>query len=192
MTPRVPPLPAAVLADPGRVGAPPLTGTITVSAYDPAWPARFEQHRTTILGTLGARALAVEHVGSTAVPGLPAKDRVDIDLIIADPADEDAYVPALTAAGYTLRTRDPDWYEHRCLWNDGHTVNVHVFGPDCDEHLRHLIFRDRLRTHPADRDRYAAAKIRSAESNPHDMPAYVHQKSAVIIDILRRAGLTEG
>jgi GrpB-like predicted nucleotidyltransferase (UPF0157 family) len=92
------------------------------------------------------------------VPGLAAKNRLDIDLIVADPADEPSYVPALEPAGYVLRTRDPDWYEHRCLWTHDHGVNLHVSGPDCDEHLRHLIFRDWLRDHPDDRDRYAAEK----------------------------------
>src|SRR3954451_23758095 len=80
---------------------------ITISPYDPDWPVRYQRAEARIRAALGDRAQAVEHVGSTAVPGLAAKDRVDIDLIVADPADEDAYVPALSAAGYTLRTREP-------------------------------------------------------------------------------------
>ncbi|MEV6849677.1 GrpB family protein, partial [Actinoplanes sp. NPDC051411] len=137
----------------------------------------------------GARALAVEHVGSTAVPGLAAKDRVDIDLIVADPADEDAYVPALSAAGLTLASREPHWYGHRCLWTETHDANVHVFGPDCDEHLRHLVFRDWLRAHPADRDRYAACKLAAAAAHPLSMARYVAAKAGTIVDILTRAGL---
>jgi GrpB-like predicted nucleotidyltransferase (UPF0157 family) len=163
---------------------------ITVSAYDPGWPARFAQAEKRIRAALGERVLALEHIGSTAVPGLAAKDRVDIDLIVADPAAEDDYVPALAAAGFTLRTREPHWYEHRCLWSDDHDVSVHVFGPDCDEHLRHLILRDQLREHPADRERYAAEKHRVAADHPLSMSQYVHGKAAVIVDILRRAGLS--
>jgi GrpB-like predicted nucleotidyltransferase (UPF0157 family) len=161
---------------------------VTISDYDPAWPLLFAAQETLIRAALGPRALAVEHVGSTAVPGLPAKDRLDIDLIVADPADEDAYVPALTAAGYTLRTREPHWYEHRCLWTEGHTANLHVFAPDGDEYLRHLIFRNWLRTHPDDRARYAATKHHAAATTP-TIIEYVAAKSTVIIDILRRAGL---
>jgi GrpB-like predicted nucleotidyltransferase (UPF0157 family) len=166
-----------------------VTRPITISPYDPGWPVRYRREEDRIRFALGERALAVEHVGSTAVPGLAAKDRVDIDLIVADPADEDAYVPALTAVGYTLRTREPHWYEHRCLWTDDHDVTLHVFGPDCDEHLRHLIFRDWLRAHPDDRDRYAAHKHDVAAEHPLSMAHYVAGKAGVIVDILRRAGL---
>ena len=115
-----------------------VTRPIQVSPYDPGWPERYRAAEARIRAALGDRALAVEHVGSTAVPGLAAKDRVDVDLIVADPAAEGDYVPALETAGFALRTREPHWYEHRCLWTANHDVSVHVFGPDCDEHLRHL------------------------------------------------------
>jgi len=134
-------------------------------------------------------ALAVAHVGSTAVPGLPAKNRLDIDLIVADPEDEQRYVPALEEIGYALRRRDPDWYGHRCLWTDDHRQNLHVFGPDCDEYLRHLIFRDWLRTHPEDRDWYAAEKRRCAEANRWDYVGYNRGKTATVVAILKKAGL---
>jgi len=166
-----------------------VTKPITVSPYDPNWPVRFTREETRIRAALEGRARTVEHVGSTAVPGLPAKDRIDIDLIVADPADEDDYVPALSAVGYTLRTREPHWYEHRSLWTGAHDVNLHVFGPDCDEHLRHLVFRDWLRGHPDDRDRYAACKHEAAARHPLSMANYVHSKASVIIEILKRAGL---
>ncbi len=170
-----------------------VTKPITISPYDPSWPVRYQREERRIRAVLGGRALAIEHVGSTAVPGLAAKDRIDIDLIVADPADEKAYVPELTAAGYTLRTREPHWYEHRCLWTDNHEVNLHVFGPDCDEYLRHVIFRDWLRDHPADRDRYEAQKHQSATEHPMSMAHYVHSKAAAVVEILKRAGLaTEG
>jgi GrpB-like predicted nucleotidyltransferase (UPF0157 family) len=166
-----------------------VTKPIEISPYDPAWPARYAVYESRIRSALGASALAVAHVGSTAVPGLPAKDRIDIDLIVADPADESAYVPALAAVGFTLRTREPHWYEHRCLWTDSHDANVHVFGPDCDEYLRHVIFRDWLRTHPSDRELYAACKLKSAAENPLSLGRYVAGKAPVIVEILIRAGL---
>ncbi|HEY1484453.1 MAG TPA: GrpB family protein [Micromonosporaceae bacterium] len=195
---RVPPLPPpatyftpdqlAARAVGGRPAQP--TTKITLDDYDPEWPKLFEVEAVRIRSALGPSALAIEHVGSTAVPGLAAKRRLDIDLIVADPADESAYVPVLEPAGYFLRSRDPEWYEHRCLWTEDHGVNLHVFGPDCDEHLRHLIFRDWLRAHPADRDRYEAEKRRVAEEHPWDAAEYINQKAGVIIDILRSAGLS--
>jgi len=166
-----------------------VTEPIRISAYDPGWPARYLREEARIRAALGELALAVEHVGSTAVPGLAAKDRLDIDLIVADPADEDAYVPALSAAGYALATREPHWYEHRCLWTANHDVTLHVFGPDCDEHLRHLVFRDWLRTHPEDRARYAARKHEVAADHPMSMARYISGKAPVIVEILERAGL---
>lgn len=195
---RLPPLPPpSVPLTPGQMAAravgdrpAEVTAAITLTAYDPEWPAKFAREEKQIRVALGERVLALEHVGSTGVPGLAAKDRLDIDLIVADPADEQHYVPALVTAGYTLRTREPDWYQHRCLWTDDHGVNLHVFGPDSDEYLRHLILRDWLREHPEDRDRYAAEKYRVAAEHPLSMAHYVSGKAGVIVDILRRAGLS--
>jgi GrpB-like predicted nucleotidyltransferase (UPF0157 family) len=196
---RTPPLPgrlAPVTADrlaTRAVGDRPTQATrpITIDDYDSAWPATFAREEDRIRHALGPVVIAIDHVGSTAVPGLAAKNRLDIDLIVADPADEAAYVPALEPAGYVLRTREPDWYEHRCLWTHDHGVNLHVFGPDCDEHLRHLIFRDWLRDHPYDRDRYAAEKRRIAAAHPMDIAGYVNQKAAIVIEILRQAGCVD-
>jgi GrpB-like predicted nucleotidyltransferase (UPF0157 family) len=151
----------------------------------------FAREEARIRHALEPLVIAIDHVGSTAVPGLAAKNRLDIDLIVADPADESAYLPALEPAGYALRTREPDWYEHRCLWTHGHGVNLHVFGPDCDEHLRHLIFRDWLRDHPDDRDRYAAEKRRIAAAHAMDIVEYVNQKAAIVIETLRKAGCSD-
>jgi GrpB-like predicted nucleotidyltransferase (UPF0157 family) len=167
-----------------------VSSPITISPYDPEWPARYDREEKRIRGALGDRVVAVAHVGSTAVPGLAAKDRLDIDLIVADPAAEDAYVPDLAVAGYALRTREPHWYGHRCLWTADHDVNLHVFGPDCDEYLRHLVLRDWLRTHPEEREAYAAAKRAAAAAHPLSMSAYVQAKADVIVAMLRRAGLT--
>ena len=69
-----------------------------IVAYDEAWPARFEQHRDRIVAALGARALVVEHIGSTSVPGLGAKDVVDVLVVVADPDDEAAYLADLEAS----------------------------------------------------------------------------------------------
>lgn len=168
---------------------PRLTEPIEIHDYDPAWPRLYASHERRIREALGEVALEIEHVGSTSVPNLAAKFRIDIDVIVADPTDEDAYLPALVAAGYVLKVREPDWYEHRCLHGFEPPANIHVFGPDCDEYLRHVIFRDWLRAHPTDRDLYAAAKRRIAAGDVSYMADYAAQKSSVVIDILRRAGL---
>ena len=88
----------------------------------------------------------LEHAGSTSVPGLAAKPRIDIMLAVPDSADEPSYVPALEAAGYVLRIREPDWYEHRVFKGPDTDVNLHVFSAGCPEIARMLLFRDWLRT----------------------------------------------
>src|SRR5215469_1630469 len=93
-------------ADPWLPGAAPAT-SIEVSDPDPGWPARYEELAGQIRDALGWRVLGLEHVGSTSVPGLAAKPVIDIDLTVADPGREQAYVPALEAAGFALVIREP-------------------------------------------------------------------------------------
>ena len=101
--------------------------TIELAEYDPAWPGIYEHEAARIRAALGSRVELLEHAGSTSVPGLAAKPRIDIVLAVADSADKASYVPPLEPAGYALRMREPDWYEHRALkWRDPE-VNLHVF-----------------------------------------------------------------
>ena len=88
---------------------------VQVVAPDPGWPAAYEQVRAGLVTALGDRALAVAHVGSTSVRGLWAKPIIDIDLTVADSADEQAWLPDLEAAGFVLHFREPEWEEHRLL-----------------------------------------------------------------------------
>ncbi len=87
--------------------------TITITEYSTHWPELYELEAQRIRRALGSDVRQLEHVGSTSVPGLAAKPRIDICLAVADSADEPAYVPALESAGYVLRIREPDWHEHR-------------------------------------------------------------------------------
>src|SRR5579863_9637009 len=91
----------------------PLSGPIRIVDYDVRWPAFFEHESERIRAALGDRVQRIEHVGSTSVPGLAAKPVIDILLVVKDSADEPAYVPSLEAAGYVLRIREAEWFEHR-------------------------------------------------------------------------------
>lgn len=166
------------------------TRDVSVVAADPAWPQSYAQLATRINTALGDRVLGIEHVGSTAVPGLAAKPVIDIDLTVADSRDEAAYVPALEQHGFVLVVREPWWYEHRCLRHHEPASNVHVFSPSSPEPERHRIFRDWLRSHPEDRTRYEAAKTVAAEEtrsvNGHTMD-YNGRKEAVVREIYGRA-----
>jgi GrpB-like predicted nucleotidyltransferase (UPF0157 family) len=162
---------------------------IEVVASDPAWPDVFDLLAGRIRDALGDRALVVEHVGSTSVPGLVAKPVIDIDLTVADPRDEASYVAALEAAGFQFRIREPGWHEHRLFVADDPRSNLHVFGPDSPEVIRHRMLRDWLIEHPDDRQRYAAAKQESAAASTaagEAVMAYNARKQPVIRDILDR------
>jgi GrpB-like predicted nucleotidyltransferase (UPF0157 family) len=154
--------PAPCGASPWVAGHAPATGVRLVSA-DPSWPDSYAMLAGMITPALSGAALSIEHVGSTAVPGLAAKPVIDIDLIVADSREESGYVPALERCGFQLVVREPWWYEHRCLCRDDPACNLHVFSPDSAEAERHRIFRDWLRGHPEDRLRYAEAKSAAAE-----------------------------
>ena len=145
------------------VDAHPTDHTLRVVEPDPTWPARYAELEGQLRAALGDRVLEIQHIGSTAVPGLPAKPVIDIDLAVADPADEASYVPALEALGYVHWLTEPDWHQHRLLKQlTEPRVHLHVFGPDCPELVRHRMFRDWLVSHHEDRARYADAKRAAA------------------------------
>lgn len=157
---------------------------IAIVDADPAWPQRFEAERERILAALGPVAVRVDHVGSTAVPGLPAKPIVDVDLSVVDPDYGAAYLPALERLGYALRVREPG---HRMLRTPQLDVHLHVCAAGGDWERRHLLFRDRLRAHRGERERYAAAKRELARRNWPDMNAYADAKGEVIAEITERS-----
>jgi GrpB-like predicted nucleotidyltransferase (UPF0157 family) len=166
----------------------PLAGPLEVRDYDPAWPGAYAQEASRVKSALGGRALILEHVGSTSVPGLPAKPIIDMVLEVADSSDEAAYMPDLEAAGYALRIREPSWFEHRMLRDaDDESVHLHVFSAGCPETQRMLRFRDHLRASAADRDRYAATKRDLAAREWKYMQQYADAKSDVIAEIMGRA-----
>ena len=167
---------------------PELNAPITTVEYDPAWPDKFRSLAETIRGALGDTVRLLEHGGSTSVPGLPAKPIIDIVLAVRDSSDESTYVPQLEEAGFTLRIREPEWYEHRVLKHVDPDVNLHVFSEVCREIEKMLLFRDWVRAHPEDRDRYAAAKRRLGAQNWKYVQHYADAKSTVVEEILARAG----
>jgi GrpB-like predicted nucleotidyltransferase (UPF0157 family) len=90
-----------------------LDGPVRLDPPNPDWPRLFAREAARIRDVLRGRALVIEHVGSTSVPDLAAKPIIDMLLLVVDSTDETNYVPALEAAGYVLRHREPDWYQHR-------------------------------------------------------------------------------
>src|SRR4051794_26320699 len=164
-----------------------LDGPVTLRGDDSRWTQWFARGRGRIRDALGERVLLLEHVGSTSVPGLIAKPRIDIVLAVRDPGDEAAYAPALEAAGYVLRIREPDWHQHRLFNGPRVDVNLHVFADGSPEIARMLSFRDRLRRHSDERERYADAKRELAARRWNYLQDYADAKTDVVEAILKRA-----
>lgn len=158
----------------------PHNAPITRADYDPGWPALFDREAARIRAALGGRAVRVEHVGSTSVPGLAAKPIIDILLAVPDSSDEQAYVPALEAAGYVLRVREPDWFEHRMFKGPDTDINLHVFTAGAAEIDRMLLFRDWLRANDADRDAYLQVKRDLARRTWRHVQHYADSKTAIV------------
>jgi GrpB-like predicted nucleotidyltransferase (UPF0157 family) len=178
---------AAHVGEPTR-----LDGPIALVDYDPAWPRLFAREAARVRTALGDRVLVLEHVGSTSVPGLAAKPRIDMLLVVADSADEAAYVPALEAAGYVLHIREPDWYEHRLCKGPDTAVNLHVFSPGCPEIERMLLFRDWLRGNASDRRLYERTKRALARRTWAYGQQYADAKPPVVEEIIARARRGDG
>jgi len=167
----------------------PLSSRILIVEYDPRWPELFAREADRIRSVLGSRALRIEHVGSTSVPGLAAKPVIDLLLVVADSAEEGVYAPALEAGGYVLRIREPNWYEHRMFKGPDTDINLHVLSSGCPEIDRMLMFRDWLRDNPADRDVYARTKVALSHKEWTYVQNYADAKTAVIEEIVGRIPL---
>lgn len=165
----------------------PHNSTVLIVDYNPEWPRQFAAEAAKIRAALGERALLLEHVGSTSVPELAAKPILDILLVVADSADEPSYVPDLERAGYVLRIREPEWFQHRVLKGVEPAVNLHVFSPGCPEIERMLLMRDWLRAHDDDRALYEKTKRELAQRTWKYVQNYADAKTAVVEAILARA-----
>jgi len=164
-----------------------LPDSVTIEDYDPRWPRLFEMLRVRIFVVLEELAISIEHVGSTAVPGLAAKPIIDIDVLIRSPADLPVVIRKLVDLGYEhrgalgVRGREafrakPDIVKH----------HLYVCPPDSREYERHITFRNYLRTHAADATAYGLLKRELASKFRNDREGYNQAKSEFVKRILER------
>lgn len=153
--------------DPERISDRRHKPPVVIEPYNPLWPTHFATLESRIRTALGSKALAIYHIGSTSIPGLPAKDVIDVELLVADPTDEAAYVDALVgegweetgtgrgtfpagegglddSSGFQFLLREPKWYNHRVFICEDPVANIHVFSPGCPVSIRHHMFREWL------------------------------------------------
>jgi GrpB-like predicted nucleotidyltransferase (UPF0157 family) len=173
---------AATIGEPER-----LDGRIELRHYDPDWARVYDREADRVAGLLGERALRLEHVGSTSIPGLTAKPIIDMLLVVADSSVEADYVPAMERAGYVLRIREPDWYEHRLFKGPVANINLHVFSAGCAEIDRMINFREHLRANATDRELYERTKLELAARTWKYVQEYADAKTEVVEAIIARA-----
>jgi GrpB-like predicted nucleotidyltransferase (UPF0157 family) len=152
---------------------------VRIVEYDPAWSSRYETEAERISEALGPVAVRIEHVGSTAVPGLAAKPVIDVQLSVASFEPFAAYARPLAELGYQYRSDDEPEHRFFALTTDSgqRRVNLHVCRAGGAWERRHLAFRDGLRTDPDLRARYEAEKRRVAALHPDDSLAYADAKT---------------
>jgi GrpB-like predicted nucleotidyltransferase (UPF0157 family) len=168
-----------------------MNPAIEVVEADPDWPVVFEQACGGILGVIGAHVMAIEHIGSTAVPGLAAKPTIDIMAGLRALADAAHCFAPLGTLGYEYVPKlDAVMPERRFFKRDvagRRTHHLHMVEVASDFWRTHLLFRDWLRGHSEDASCYAALKRGLAARFPDDREAYTEGKSEFIRGVLRRA-----
>jgi len=162
---------------------------IRIVAYDPAWAVEAQDELRRIKETLGPLAVRLEHVGSTAVPGLAAKPILDLQLSVADIQMRTRYVGALERLGY-LFVPDPEFADFHFFAKPPtrpRSHHLHVCQLGSEHEARHLAVRDFLRAHRHEAAKYEALKREVLERHPQDRLAYIAGKERYLSDLQVRA-----
>ena len=162
-------------------------GTVQLQPYDPAWAELYRAEEAWLRSAIGAYVLAIEHVGSTSIPGIPAKPIIDIGVGVANFEEAAICIEPLQRLGYQYRGEFGIPRRRYFVKGEPRTHHLHmneVHGPDWQQQIG---FRDYLRTHDAVAQAYAERKLRLAQQFPSDRLAYTEQKSGFIFNVLRKA-----
>jgi GrpB-like predicted nucleotidyltransferase (UPF0157 family) len=169
-----------------------MSRSLVLTDYDAAWPMRFAAEVERIGCVLPAPVIAIEHVGSTAVPGLPGKPVLDIAIAVVDDAAADACIPALVSLGFRYRGTNGDDPRRRYYSRDDagvRAVQIHLYILPALAFDEQLAFRDALRADPLLAAAYAAEKRRVATAVAWDTTAYSIAKGPFVQAVL--AGLRD-
>lgn len=171
---------------------------IVIVEYDPRWPILFEEERVRLLATTSPLLMAIEHVGSTAVPGLAANPIIDIMGGVRDLGEVTRYVANLEGTGYEyvpqyeVHIPERRYFRKPRTGQSPRTHHLHIVELTSTFWRRHLLFRDYLRTHPVALREYANLKRRLAVEYGDDGQGYTDAKGPFIESIVIRAGKTPG
>ena len=166
---------------------------VVLVKYDPRWLAVYQEEKELILEAVGEKALAIEHIGSTAVLGLGSKPIVDIMLGVLEPVDAEESLPRLREIGYddvTPQPGNPDWYY--CLGTHAHAnhdvyLHLHIVRFESDHWANHLLFRDYLQIHPEAAKQYSELKSQLAVRYGNDRQAYTDGKKTFVDSVVTLA-----
>ncbi len=166
-----------------------LSQPIVIVDYDPQWPVLYAGEQQRLLDVLGALVLRIEHIGSTAVPGLAAKPIIDISVAVRDRAEVTPYIGALAELGYQEVLHRAGLERRRFSkgpYNEG-THQVHVTDYGTDTWAEPILFRDYLRAHPAVARAYADVKRAAAAQHQRDITRYRDEKTSFIVQVMALA-----
>lgn len=160
--------------------------------YDPVWAMRFTSMAENLKKIFGEDALDIEHIGSTAVPGMGGKPTVDILVIVTDPSKLDSHKGEIETAGYTYQGQmvAEESRLYREVKNGEILANIHVFPCGHQHILEMLKLRDHLCSHPEDVKEYSELKKLLKQKYPNDYVQYRKQKDQFMDGVLKkRAGI---
>ncbi len=165
-----------------------MTDPIIIVPYDPEWPILFAQVGASMRGALGQVALRIDHIGSTSIPGLDAKPVIDIQISVRSLEPVEPFRLPLESLGYVFRSDNPERTKRYFREAPGERrTHIHVRKAGSWGEQFPLLFRDYMRVHPADAQRYAALKYRLAEKYRDDRTGYTLAKDPFIWEIMALA-----
>ena len=152
--------------------------------HDPAWKQRFLEEKMRLQAAIGAYVLDIQHIGSTAVPGIVAKPIIDIGAAVENFEAANVCVAPLTALGYEYHGENGIPRRHFFVFGTPRSIHLHMFERSSAEWQNHLLFRDYLRSHPQQAAAYSALKIELAARLGHDRASYTDAKAPFISRVI--------
>tara|TARA_R110000868_G_scaffold340701_2_gene601420 strand:- start:2061 stop:2984 length:924 start_codon:yes stop_codon:yes gene_type:complete len=161
---------------------------IIVLDYDPAWPTQFEEIKDKLGSLLDGMVADIAHIGSTAVPDLCAKPKIDVDVVLKSEEVIPQGIEKLKLAGYSYHGNKYDdgmWAFTKGKGSFGE--RVYLCAPGTPTHQKRLFFRDHLRAHPEDATTYGELKQRLASKTDNDWDYYTGNKGPFVASIVRKS-----